>query len=134
MRLREEIGDLAAGFDVPIRHAVVAHLLLGIARELAALLDLALTHRLHGLEGERGLETLGNERDHDVVTAADGLVNTGCAAHDQIADIARPHIRTMGKPRKADEGIKLLGLRLHQHLPGKARAEFGDTKGSRYGR
>ena len=75
VRLREKVGYLAAGLDIPVGYVHLPHLLLSIAGELTAFLDLALTHRLHRFKRKRRLHSLLNEVDHNVVTAADGLVD-----------------------------------------------------------
>ena len=124
VRLGEEIGDLARRFDPPVRHAHVAHLLLGVAGEIAALLDLALTHGLHRLEGQRGLHPLLDQIDHDVVAAADGLVDIGHAVYDQIMDVARPHVGAVGKAGEPHQRIKGAGLGIDEHLAGEGRSEL----------
>ena len=50
VRLGEKVSYLAAGLNIPLGNAESVHLLFGITGELAAFLDLALTHGLHGLE------------------------------------------------------------------------------------
>ena len=128
--LREEVGDLAAGLDVPIGHAPVAHLLFGVAGKLPALLDLALTHGLHRLECEGRLDADGDKVEHDIVTAADGLVDVCDAVYDEVMDVARPHVGAVREAGKPDERIELLGLGVDKHLAGERRAEFRDADGA----
>ena len=128
--LGEEVGDLAGRFDVPVGHALVAHLLLGVTGELAALFDLALTHGFHGLEGQGRLDAHGDEIEHDIVAAADGLVDRGDAVHDEVMDIPRPHVGAVGEAGEADQGVEALGLGVHQHLAGEGGAEFRDADGA----
>ena len=130
MRLREEVGYLAAGLDVPVRYALVSHLLLGIAGELAALLYLALTHGLHGLECKRGRDADGDEVDHDIVAAADRLVNGSDAVDYQVADVARPDVGAVREAGQPYQRVKLLGLRIHKHLPRERRTELGYADGA----
>ena len=127
VRLRKKVGYLAARLNVPLGNAECVHLLLGIAGELAASLDLALTHGLHGLKRQRRLHALLDEVEHDIVTAADGLVNGGDVVDDEVADIARPNIGAVGEAGQAHQRIKLRRLRLNKHLTGKAGAELGDA-------
>ena len=129
--LGEEVGDLAGRLDVPLRHAERAHLLLRVVREGAGLLHLALAHGLHGLEGQGRLDADRDEIEHDVVAAADGLVNTRDAVYDQIMDVAGPHVRAVGEAGEADQGVKLLRLGVHQHLAGEGGAEFRHADGAR---
>ena len=56
MRLGEHVFDLEAGIDVPLRHAVLAHGLLVLVRELGG--RLALSGDLHDLERHLWLEAL----------------------------------------------------------------------------
>ena len=56
--LRKEIRNFTAGLDIPVGHVECAHLSFGVSGKLAAFFDLALAHRLHGLERERGLHAL----------------------------------------------------------------------------
>ena len=93
MGFGEEVGDLARRFDPPVRDAHAPHLRLRVPGEYAVFLDLAFSNGLHGLECERRLHPLLDQVDHDVVAAADGLVDVGRPAHDQIVNIARPHVR-----------------------------------------
>ena len=124
VRFREKVGNLAAGFYVPIRYAEIAHLLFGVARKFAGFLYLALTHRLHRLESESGLHALLDKVDHDVVAATDGLVDRGDAVYDEVVDVARPHVGAVGEAGQTHKRVELLGLGIHKHLPGKGRAEL----------
>ena len=128
--LGEKIGYLAAGLDIPVRHAQRFHLLLGVVREGAAFFHLALTHGLHGLEGQLAGHTLFHKVQHDIVPAAYALVDVGDFVYDQIVDVAVPHVRAVGKAGKAHQRVKPGGLGVHQHLAGEARAEFRYADGA----
>ena len=94
MRLREQVGDLAQGRDVPLRHAVLLHRFDPAVLEAAAL-DLALADALHDLERELGVHTAADEVEHDIVAAADRLVDRRRAGHDEVLRVAEPHVRAV---------------------------------------
>ena len=131
VRLREEVGDLAAGLDIPVRHAAVTHLLLRVAGELPALFHLALSHGLHRLERERRGDADGDEVYHNIVAAAHRLVDRRGAGGDKVADVARPHVRAVTEAGKADERVELLGLGIDKHLAGEGCAELRHADGAR---
>ena len=91
--LGEQVGDLLTGADVPVGHPVLLHLLLRPFGEAPAL-----SHRLHDLEGALGVHALGDQKQHDVVTAANGLVDLGGARGDQVLGVAQPHVGAVEKP------------------------------------
>ena len=122
--LGEEVGYFPAGFDIPIRHLERAHLLLSLAGEPAAALDLALTYILHDLEGQRGLHAHRDKVEHDVVAAGDSLIDVGNFVDDKVADIAGPNIRAVGEAGKAHKGGKAAGLGVGEHLAGKRSAKL----------
>ena len=93
-------------------------------------MDGALTDSLHKLEGPLALHAFGDQVNHNVVTAADTLIDRSDALDHQIADVAGPHIGTVREAGKAHQRIELLGLCVHQHLAGKVRAEFRNTDGT----
>ena len=124
VRLREEVFDLFAGFDVPFRHLMLAHLLHNALRPRLALVDRALSDGLHEFEGTLLRQTALDEIEHDIVAAADGLIDRGRAAQDQVLRVAEPNIRAVGEAGKADERIELRRLGVHEHPAGEDRAEF----------
>ena len=121
MGLGEQIGDLLAGADVPVRHPVLLHLLLRPLRQAAAL-----PHRLHDLEGALGVHPLGDQEQHDVVPATDGLADLGGARGDQVLGVAQPHVGSVGEAGQADQDIELVGLGVLQHPPDEGGAELRD--------
>ena len=127
--LGEEIPDLGQGLDVPLGHVVVPH---GLHPALvkAALLHLALSDLLHDLEAHLGVQALGDQVQHDVVTAAHRLQNGGGAADNQVPGIAQPHVRAVGEAGEPHQGVEVLGLGIHQHLPGEAGVELRDGHGA----
>src|SRR5699024_9069339 len=68
--LREEVFYLPAGADIPVRHARVVHLALRALGQAAALAD-----GFHYLEALLVRHALRDEVEHDVVAAADGLLD-----------------------------------------------------------
>ena len=70
--LREEILDLFARADVPFRHAGGLHLLLRAVGQTSALSD-----GLHDLERPLFGHAALDEIQHDIVAAADGVVDGG---------------------------------------------------------
>ena len=90
VRLREQILDLLAGADVPVRHAGRLHLLLRALGQAASLTD-----GLHDLERPLFRHTALDEIEHDVVTAADGVVDAGGLGEDEVARVAEPHVRAV---------------------------------------
>ena len=131
VRLRKQIADLGERLDVPFRHIVLLHRLYPAVLK-AALFDLALPHGLHDLEAHLRVKPHGNEVEHDVVAAADRLQNACCAADDQLARVAEPHVRAVREAGKTHEGVEVLRLRVNEHLAREARVELGN--GDRAGR
>ena len=93
----------------------------------AAALDLALTHALHDLERKLGVHAAADEIEHDIVTAADRLVDRRRAGHDQILGVAEPHVRAVREAGQPHKDIKALRLRVDEHLACEAGAEFRDA-------
>ena len=122
---REQVFYLAAGLYVPVRDAVVAHLLLRAVGQAAAFTD-----GLHDLEATLRLHAPGDQIEHDVVAAADGVLDRGRAGEDEVFGVAQPHVGAVGVAGKAHQGVELLGLCVHQHLAGEARAELGYAYGA----
>ena len=124
--LGEQVGDLLARADVPVGHAGGYHLVLRTLGQASAL-----SHAFHDLKGALWGHPLGNEEQHNIVTAADGLADLGRARGDQVLGVAQPHIRTVGKAGQPHQNIKLVGLGILQHTAHEAGAEFrnGRTAG-----
>ena len=123
--LREKILDLLAGADVPFRHACGLHFLLRAVGQTSALSD-----GLHDLERPLFGHPAFDEVQHDIVAAADGVVDGGGLGQDQIARVAQPHVRAVGEAGQADERVEFCRLRLLQHSAREARAEFRDGDGA----
>ena len=120
--LGEEILDLLAGADIPVRHTGSNHFLLRTWRQA-----LALTDRLHNLKGTLIRHAAGDQVDHDVITSADGLVNGGCLGVDQILGIAQPHVCTVGVAADSHQEIELGRHGIQQNSPGEAGVELRNT-------
>ena len=93
----------------------------------AAALDLALAHALHDLERELGVHAAADKIEHNIVTAADRLVDRRRAGHDEVFRVAEPHVRAVREAGQAHEDIKTLRLRVDEHLTREAGAEFRDA-------
>ena len=119
--LGEQVGDLFTGANVPLGHPVLPHLILRPLGKAPAL-----PHRLHDLEGALGVHTLGDQKQHDIVPAADGLADLGGAGGDEVLGVAQPHVGTVGEAGQPHQDIKLIGLGVLQHAPDKAGAELRD--------
>ena len=129
MCLGEKILDFPAGLDIPVRYTERAHLLFCVSRERSGFLYLSLSDRFHRLEGQRRLHADRNQIEHDIVTAADCFINAGDSVYDQIMDVSCPDIGPVREAGKPDQCIELLWLCIHQHLAGKASAEFRHSNG-----
>ena len=103
---------------------MLAHLLHNALRPRLALVDRALSDGLHEFEGTLLRQTALDEIEHDIVAAADGLIDRGRAAQDQVLRVAEPDVRAVGESGKADERVELCRLGVHEHPAGEARAEF----------
>ncbi|CAN4043737.1 NADP-specific glutamate dehydrogenase, partial [Dysosmobacter welbionis] len=127
--LGEQVADLGQGVDVPLRHVVVPH---GLHPALvkAALLHLALADLLHDLEAHLGVQALGDQVQHDIVPAAHRLQNGGGAADDQLPGVAQPHVCPVGEAGEPYQRVEVLGLGIHQHLPGESGVELRDRHGA----
>ena len=121
MGFGEEIFDLLAGADVPLRHPRGDHFLLRTVGQAPAL-----PHRLHDLEGTLFRHAAGDQEEHDIVAAADGLADRDPLIHDQILGVAQPHVGPMGKAGQPDQDIEFAGLGIHQHAPDEGSTELRD--------
>ena len=111
--LGEQVGDLLAGTDVPVWYAGGLHLLLRPVRKAAAL-----SHGLHDFKGALGGHPLGDQKQHNVVAAADGLADRDALLQNQVPGVSQPHA---GQPH---QNIKLAGLGLLQHAPDEGGTEL----------
>ena len=123
--LGEEVGDLLAGADVPLGDAVLPHLVLCSLGEAPALPD-----GLHDLEGPLLVHAAGDQIDHDVVPASDGLSHRGGAGEDQVPGVAQPHVGAVGETGEPHQDIELSRLGLLQHPPDEGGAELRDGGGA----
>ena len=119
MGLGEQVLDLLAGADVPVRYAGGNHFLLRSRGQSPALTD-----RFHDLEGPFLRHTAGDQVDHDIVTTANGAVHCGSLGGYQIPGIAQPHVGAMSIAGDPHQEIKLLRHGIQKHAPGKAGIEF----------
>ena len=90
--LGEQIFDLLAGANIPIRYPRVDHFLLRALRQTPALSD-----RLHDFKGTLLRHPTGNQIQHNIVTAADGLVNRCGFGCDQVLGVAQPNVCAVGE-------------------------------------
>ena len=125
MGFREQIGNLFAGADVPVGYAMLLHLVLGPFWKPPALSD-----RLHDLEGPLFLHAAGDEIEHDIVPAADGLANGSSAGQDQVPGVAQPHIGAVRETGQPHQNVEFGGLGLLQHAPDEGGAELRNGGGS----
>ena len=79
--LGEQVADLGQRLNVPVRYIVLHHSLLPALIE-AALLHLALSHLLHDLEAHFGVKALGDQVQHNIISAAHRFQNAGGTAED----------------------------------------------------
>ena len=120
--LGEQILDLLAGANVPIRHAGGHHFLLRTGRQTPALTD-----GLHDLEGPLVRHTAGDEVEHNIVTGTDGLVHRGGLGVDEVLGVAQPHIGTVGIATDPHQEVELLRQGIQQNATGEAGIEFRNT-------
>ena len=92
VRLGEQVFYLLAGANVPVGNAGINHFLLCPLRQSPAL-----SHCLHNFEGALLRHSAGDEVNHNVVTAANGLVNGGGFGGNEILGVAQPHVGAMGE-------------------------------------
>ena len=104
---------------------MLPHLVLGALGEALPLSD-----GLHDLEGPLFVHAAGDEVDHDVIPAADGLADGGGVGEDQVPGVAQPHVGAMGKAGQPNQNVKLRRLGLLQHPPDKGGAELRDGRGA----
>ena len=90
VRLGEEVFDLLAAADVPVRHAGGLHFLFCAVRQAAALSD-----GLHDLERPLFRHSALDKVEHDVVAAADGVVDAGGLGQDEVSRVAEPDVRAV---------------------------------------
>ena len=128
--LREEVLNFAAGLDVPLRDAVPLHLLDDALRPGLALADEVFADGLHEFEGAFRLDAPVHEVEHDVVAAADAVVDVRDLIDDEVVDVAVPDVRAVGETRKAHEGREFVRLGVDKHLAGEVRAELRDADGA----
>ena len=129
MGLGEQVADLGQRLNVPVRYIVLHHSLLPALVE-AALLHLALSHLLHDLEAHFGVKALGDQVQHNIISAAHRFQNAGGAAEDQLPGMAHPHVRTVGKAGEPHQRVEVLGLGVNEHLAGKPGVELRNGHGA----
>ena len=127
--LGEQVADFGQRLNVPVRYIVLHHGLLP-ALVKAALLHLALSHLLHDLEAHFRVKALGDQVQHNVVTAAHRFQNAGGAAEDQLPGIAHPHVRTVGEAGEPHQCVEILRLGVDQHLAGEPGVELRNGHGA----
>ena len=132
MGLGEHVLDGVAGPDIPVRHPVGPHHF-AVFLVLWILGEFSLSHQLHDLEGIPGLQPLGDEVDHDVVTGTDGGLNGTFSLVDQLLGVAHPHVGAMGQSRDPHQVGNIFWLCVQQHLDGEVGAELRDTQGAALG-
>ncbi len=116
---REHVFDLFAGIDVPLRNAVRQHFRFPLLPEPPAF-----ANRFHDREGQALVQPHLNQIHHDIVAAADGGLNRGLAAQNQILGVAHPHVGAVGQTGDPHQIGKILRFGVDQHLHGEIRAEL----------
>src|SRR5699024_1942482 len=123
--LGEEILNFLARFYVPRRNARLDHFVLGALGKSPSL-----SHRLHDLEGALLGHAAGDEIEHNIVAAADGLGDRGRTGGDEILGVAQPHVGAVGEAGKTHQDVKLIRLGVQEHAPDEAGAKFGNGAGT----
>ncbi len=90
----------------------------------------ALSYALHYLKGCLRRETLRNETIHDIITGTDHFLDPCIPVPDNTLGIVDPYIRSVGKPRYADQVGELSRFDIVQHLTNKLSTELRYTIGS----
>ena len=129
MGLREHVLDLLTGPDIPVRHAMLRHILL----KLRPLLTLpfchgSLTHTLHDGKGFLTVKPLVDKICHNIVTGTDSRGNGSLSAPDQLLCVIQPYVRSMRKTGNTDQIRKCLWLGIHYHLDNEVCSKLRDTK------
>ena len=124
--LREHVLNLLTGPDIPIGHTVLYHSGLPIR-----LKSLTLSYRLHDIEGELTLKTVGDKIKHDTVTRTHNLGNGAGACLNKLLCITEPYVSTVGKTRNLEKVGKILRLRLKENLLKESGTKLGNTEGSK---
>ena len=92
MSLREHVLYFFAGVNVPLRHIVIQHVLTPFV-----LKRLMLTGGLHDAEGFSRIHALMHKVNHDIVSTADRLLQSGYAILDEILGIIEVYVRSVGQ-------------------------------------
>ena len=124
MGLGKEVLDLLAGTDVPIRHAGGPHLLFRSLWQAPSLPDC-----LHNLKRPLFRHATGDQVEHNVIPASNGLVDGGCLGGYEVLGIAQPHIRAVGEAGQPQQRIKPGGHGVHEHPPGEPGIELRNGHG-----
>ena len=129
---REEVADLMARVDEPLRDMAGFQLPFVVRRLLAQFIELvdalALTDIFHDLETRLGLDAVLDEIVHDVVTRRDGFLQGNRARRNQVLGIVQPDVGAVGETGNADQFRKGLGLGVDEHLADERRAKFRDAQ------
>ena len=102
MSFREHILYFVAAFNVPLGHAVRAHIVLHSAPVLCrnlALCHKTLTHGLGYFKGSALFKPFMNQVHHYVITRSYNLGNRAGAVINKVLCVAEPNVRTVGKTR-----------------------------------
>ena len=113
--LGEQVVDLFTGADIPLGHPGRLHLVLRALRQAPAL-----SHRLHDLEGPLcRIHAAGDQKQHDVVAAANGLVRPwGARVPPRGPGRCPATRRCRGRSRRQPhQDIKLVRLGILQACP-----------------
>ena len=126
VRLREHVLNLLAGPDIPIGHTVLYHSGLPIR-----LKSLTLSYRLHDVEGELTLKTVGDKIKHNTVTCTHNLGNCAGACLNKLLGITEPYVCSVSQSRNLEKIGKVLWLRLQENLLKESGTKLGNTEGSK---
>ena len=92
MGAREEVLDLLARLDEPLRDVALPEDLDDVVGDALALADF-----LHRLEGEQRVDAVMDQVHHDVVARGDGVLDGALAATDEVLGVAEPDVGAMGE-------------------------------------
>ena len=123
MSSREHILNFFTRFDIPLFNPVLPHLLFPLRLE-----PLAFSDAFRHFEGLLGLETLLNQKGHNVVSDGDHVFQRGVAAFDIIFGVVQPDVGAMRQTRNTQQLVKRAGLGHLQHSPDKSSSKFGNRR------
>ena len=128
MGSREEVADLEAGVDEPLRH--MCGVKLGAVIRAAFFEALAFTDIFHDFEGCQGLHAMLDEVVHDVVSGRDRILQFDDAVLDEVLGIVQPYVSAVGEAGNTDQLREILRARVFEHAADEGRPVFRQAEGS----